>query len=157
VYLRVSLDETQGQLTSRVTSLSFQFNAYQNQSVSVIVIPLIQEIGNVGAPLSDFDIDLEITTPSKKIPSRHFSSHSRSSLSLKKPVTGYIDTIVCRAVAGDELRVTVSAVASRLSQTENWFRLFVVGDGFLEGTEGSLVDVDRFNHQNVFGSHIING
>mmetsp|Transcript_28897 Transcript_28897/g.44696 ORF Transcript_28897/g.44696 Transcript_28897/m.44696 type:complete len:424 (-) Transcript_28897:75-1346(-) len=141
---------TEGSLEQNQLSLTFNFQSNLNQTLSAVVIPILSSPSST--TLSDFDLDLTISS-SHSSP-RSFTSHSRSSLSTDS-ASGYIDYIVARITSGENVQLTVSALASRLSSSANHFRLYVTGSGFKEGKQGRLEDVDLFDHQNIFGPHIL--
>ena len=130
---------------------NYKFCSNYNQTVTVLVLPIIHNSTNVYAEvLSDFDISILNANNQVIMQSSSNSSTAVYPLNKLNNYHGLIDWIIFRATSGQCLTASVSAKS--LSTDNPYYRLFIVGDGFLEGDQGAETDANMFNHQNIFGT-----
>lgn len=138
-------------LTSADSVDTYRFKSQHKQTISVLVIPIIQNISDTSAHFGDFNVAISLAKGSitKEIAvSALQTSHSLPPTAQK----GFVDYVVFRASAGMVYEVKVWARLTARSQHR--YRLFVTGSGFLEGSPGAEKDADLFNHMNFEGPYI---
>ena len=164
-------------LSKKADEHTYMFTSHSTQTVTVLVVPLLPADASLSDTFGDFDVvvqalqsrsaDTKIslynstfhpTTASKpnSIPTSSawvtLASSNLSSSRKLPPSTpldqleGYIDYVIVRAFPKQTLRAIVSGKDS----VSLPYRLFVTGDGFLEGSVGAEKDADLFNHWNIF-------
>ena len=137
-------------LLSSSTSHSFTFCSSYSQMISVIVLPIIKS-GNANSNFAFGDFDLEIYDEKTNELIMYSNSVSSTNIEITpKSYDGLIDWIIFRS-SPDEC--FVAQVTNKIVSDRSFFyRLYVVGDGFLQDSGDGFEDVDLFNHQNIFGS-----
>lgn len=130
---------------------TYRFKSQHKQTISVLVIPIIQNISDTSAHFGDFNLAVSLAKGSK---AKEFavsaleSSHSLPPTSQK----GFVDYAIFRAGVGNVYEVKVWARLTAKSQKR--YRLFVTGSGFHQGAPNQEKDADLFNHMNFEGPYI---
>ena len=131
---------------------NYKFCSNYNQTISALVIPVMHIGDNVYDEIfSDFDISVSDENNQLLMRSASSSSSRIFSEAQFSKYQGYIDWIVFRAARNQCFTANISS--QFLSPTNSYYRMFIVGDGFLEGEKDHEIDVNLFNHHNIFGTH----